>query len=183
MTEDAKILGRGRYLRLLARAGWEFVERTRGSGVVGIIAVTQDEDIVLVEQYREPFQKPSVELPAGLVGDAGLEDPLTAAMRELEEETGYTAVRWEFLFSGGSSTGLTTETIAMFLATSLQRSSEGGGDDSEDIIVHVIPLDELDEWLAFKASKGCIIDIKLHMALPIARAALVDAKRRLQDQD
>ena len=75
----------GRYLSLLERDGWEFASRSNASGVVVLVPVTDQEEIVLVEQFRKPIGKNVIELPAGLVGDH--EDPdesiLKAARREL----------------------------------------------------------------------------------------------------
>jgi len=82
------------YLRMLERDGWFFVERPNSKGIVTIIPLTRDSKLVFVEQYRAPLDRRVIEFPAGLMGDeAGHEDedPLTAASRELEEETGFRA--------------------------------------------------------------------------------------------
>src|SRR5215217_1288754 len=87
-------IAEGKRVRLVRRGDWEFVTRKKSSGIVAIVAVTDDYKLVLVEQYRPPVAKSVIELPAGLAGDeAGheQEDLLTAARRELLEETGYEA--------------------------------------------------------------------------------------------
>src|SRR3712207_4274816 len=66
---ESDVLGKGKYLRLVRRGKWEFVERLKSKGVVGIIATTDDGRLVLVEQWREAAGAWCVELPAGLVGD------------------------------------------------------------------------------------------------------------------
>jgi len=69
-NEPRRVLCEGRFARLVAQNGWEWVERTNTSGAVVIVAVTPDRQLVLVEQYRIPLARRVVELPAGLAGDA-----------------------------------------------------------------------------------------------------------------
>ncbi len=59
----------GKYLRLVAQGTWEYADRSRSTGAVNIVAITPDESLIVVEQYRVPLQRPAIELPAGLVGD------------------------------------------------------------------------------------------------------------------
>jgi ADP-ribose pyrophosphatase len=157
----------GRYLDLLERDGWEFASRSNASGVVVIVAVTGEGEIVLVEQYRKPVQASVIELPAGLVGD--LNDPdesiLDAAHRELEEETGFRAAHMELLMACPSSAGMSDEVITFVLATGLQRVGPGGGDASENIEVAVVPLDRIDHWLALQQGAGKPMDPKIFAAL------------------
>ena len=172
MSDDVEILGTGRFLRLIRRGKWEIAERTVGTAVVGVIAVTDAGELVLVEQYRPAVAAPCIELPAGLVGDDDAAEGLeVAARRELEEETGFEARHWTYLYEGASSAGLTPETIHLFLATGLRRVGPGGGDASEDIMVHVVPLEGIEAWLAGRQRAGCCVDIKLFGALVPARAA------------
>ena len=110
--KEDHILYAGRHLVMVTRGRWEFVTRTVKRPAVAIIAVTDDERVVLVEQYRPPVGENVIELPAGLTGDvAGAEDEslLDSAKRELLEETGYEAARWTELSRGYSSPGLTDE--------------------------------------------------------------------------
>ena len=93
-AENPKVLYRGRHIELAARGKWEFARRPGVSGIVGIIAVTDDRKLVLVEQDRPPVGKRVIEIPAGLAGDveaARAEELADAARRELLEETGYDA--------------------------------------------------------------------------------------------
>ena len=81
----------GRHLDFHSRGGWEFVARSIGTGVVGVIAITDNDELVLVEQFRIPVSSRVLELPAGLVGDLAEETIEAAALRELLEETGVRA--------------------------------------------------------------------------------------------
>jgi ADP-ribose pyrophosphatase len=166
-----RVLFEGKFVRLLSADGWEWVERTNTSGAVVMFAITDDACLVLVEQYRIPLARRVVELPAGLVGD----DPqyveealLAAAKRELLEETGYEAPQWKLLLEGVSSPGLTNESYTLFLATGARRVGPGGGDQFEDIGVHVVPLDRITAWLEKKRREGILLDPKIYMALYLA---------------
>ena len=77
-----RILAEGRFVRLLARRGWEWAERTNTSAAVVVVAVTESRQLVLVEQYRIPLSCRVIELPAGLVGDlaANKEEGLVEAV-------------------------------------------------------------------------------------------------------
>ena len=158
----------GRWLSLRKRGRWEYAERTNPAGAVIIIAVTPDDKLLFVEQYRVPIQQHTIEMPAGLIGDiAGQADEgaLLAARRELEEETGYRCRRVEFIHRGPSSSGMSTEMIAFVRAYDLEKVSAGGGDESENIIVHEVPRDEAGAWLFARADEGYSIDPKLFAGL------------------
>ena len=159
---DPEVLFQGRYLRLLRRERWEYVSPADATGVVAVVALHDDERVVLVEQYREPAGGRVIELPAGLVGDHDDEETLLeAAKRELLEETGYTADHWTQLVTGLSSAGLTDETITIFCATGLTKTSEGGGVGSESITVHKVAIAELAKWLGEVGTCGKQFDLKL----------------------
>jgi len=175
-SHDRTILHEGRFVRFVKRGAWEYVERTQELGLVCIVAVTDDDQLVLVEQHRPPIAAPVIELPAGLVGDTPGSDPsdlLLGAKRELEEETGYRAREWEQVAFGPPSAGLTTEMLAVFLATGLEKVGDGGGDDEEDIIVHTVPLATLDAWCREAEERGAWIDLKIFAGL-----WFLDRKRR-----
>ena len=157
----------GRYLSLVERDRWEFVSRSNASAVVALVAVTPAGEIVLVEQYRTPVDASVIEIPAGLVGD--LSDPdepiLVAAARELEEETGFVATEMELLMECPSSAGMSDEVISFVQAKGLTRVGPGGGDASENIVVHLVPLPEADAWLTGQQSAGKLLDPKVYTAL------------------
>lgn len=160
----SEVLGQGKYLKLINRGGWEYTERCLGSGVVVIVAGYQGK-ILLVEQYRPSLGKKAIELPAGLVGDqtATSQEKLSeAAHRELLEETGYQAESMKWLFEGPTSSGLTNELVNFFLAENIQKVGQGGGDESENIVVHEIPLIELNSWISKKFKEGLTVDPKIY---------------------
>lgn len=165
--KKAKMLHRGRYLSLQEIDQWEFVSRSNASGVVVILAVTPADELVLVEQFRIPVGKKVIELPAGLVGDQADPDEslLLAAERELLEETGFAARQMELLMSCPSSAGMSAEVITFVRATGLSKVAAGGGDSSEDIRVHLVPLTEVDRWLNQRLKAGTPLDPKIFSAL------------------
>jgi len=164
----ARILHEGEFLRLLRRRHWEYVERTNSRGVAVIVAVTDAGELLLVEQYRLPLQRPVIELPAGLVGDVGETETLfEAAQRELEEETGYRAASMSELASGPTTAGLSNEITTFCQASGLTRVGSGGGDASEDITVHPVPLAGLRDWLGTQSLRAAI-DPKLYAGLWLA---------------
>ena len=148
----------------LSDHGWEYVTRTHATGVVGIIAVNDEEQLVLVEQYRAPVAVKVLELPAGLVGDSAPESFQEAAHRELLEETGYSAESIEPLFAGPSSAGLADEVVHLVRAHGLRQTQPGGGIEGESIVVHKVPLHSLESFIEdFEASNG-MVDFKVRLA-------------------
>ena len=162
---DNARLGAGRHLALRAHDGWEYVTRTRGRGVVGVVALTPAREVLLVEQYRPPVGCRVLELPAGLVADVDEETVLEAAARELYEETGYRAPdgRLHWLMRAPSSAGLTDEVVELVLARDVTRCGPGGGVDGERIELLVVPLDELDQVLEKRTDAGVHIDLKVRL--------------------
>ncbi|HOY10514.1 MAG TPA: NUDIX hydrolase [Candidatus Omnitrophota bacterium] len=163
-----KILKAGRYIHLLVCDTWEYVRRANCSGIVIILAVTEDQRIVFVEQYRVPVRGAVIELPAGLVNDRPgqkTETLAAAAKRELWEETGYRAGRMVKLTEGPAASGSSSDIIVFFKAEGLRKTGQGGGDASETIIVHEIPLPEVTSWLAKKRRQGLHIDPKIYTGL------------------
>jgi ADP-ribose pyrophosphatase len=131
----------GKFMNVRMRNNWEFVERKGMTGIAGILAVTNDQKLVLIEQYREPVEKVCVEIPAGLIGDEDSNEAfLDGANRELEEETGYRAGKMSKIGDYPLSPGLSTEVMTLVLATDLEKVGSGGGDQHEDIKVIEIPL-------------------------------------------
>lgn len=163
--ETCHSLFQGKFLELLKEGKWEYVRRVNASGAVMIVAVTQQGELLLVEEYRVPLHARTIGLPAGISGDEGEESALQSARRELEEETGYRADVWTYLFTGPSSPGLTTEMVSFYRAHGLHQVSEGGGVAHENITVHRIPLPLVRDWLMDQIGQGKVVDPKIFMGL------------------
>jgi ADP-ribose pyrophosphatase len=158
----------GRWLSLRKRGRWEYAERNNPGGAVIILAVTPEDKVLFVEQYRVSILQNTIEMPAGLVGDLpdqADEGALLAAQRELEEETGYRCQRVEFIHTGPSSSGMSTEMIAFVRAWELEKVGPGGGDETENIVVHEVPRRDAGAWLFARAAEGYSIDPKLFAGL------------------
>jgi len=156
---------------MLSKDGYECVERKCCTGVVAVIAVTPNNELILVDQFRPPMGGNVIELPAGLVGDKPNEgdqgDPeATAALRELMEETGYTSDTIIPMCHGPVSPGMTSEALTILLATGCQKMASGGGvaAEGEEITVHVVPQKELDQWLTAQEEAGKSVDLKVRLA-------------------
>ncbi len=168
MSDDVQVLSKGRFARFVRESGWEYVQRTQVTGIVIIVPVTDEGCAVLVEQFRIPMGTNVIEWPAGLAGDIpGSEDEplLEAARRELLEETGFIANKFTMLTQGPPSPGLSDEIVCFYLAQGLTRTEDGGGDESEDIQVHLVPLTNMEQWLSEKQANGALIDPKIFSGL------------------
>ena len=156
----------GKYLRIVRVGTWEFVERCGGVHAVVILA-EHDGKVVLVEQPRTPLgNRKCIEMPAGLVGD---EDPSATvegtAIKELEEETGFTAERIEGIGEFFSSPGMVAEGYTLVRAHGLRRIGEGGGTEHENIEVHLVPRADIPAFVERKRAEGCAIDTKMLLLL------------------
>ena len=170
MAAPEEIMWAGRFITAKRRGKWEYVGRAPGIHAAVILAIDEDADgrrhVLLVEQFRMPLGRRCIELPAGLVGDTEEgEDSTLAAIRELEEETGYHPGRMEAAGEFYSSPGMVSESFCLFRAHDLQKTGEGGGVDGEDIRVHRVPLDELPQRVAAWRADGFAIDVKLLLLL------------------
>lgn len=167
-VSPVEVRWQGKYLTVKQRGSWEYVSRGRNIRAAVILAV-EDGHVLLVEQYRVPLGHNCLELPAGLIGDdSDDEAPETAALRELEEETGYTAAKIEALGEYYSSPGMVSESFTLMKASGLTKISEGGGVEGEDITVHRVPVDTIARFVDEKREAGCGIDVKLLLLLASA---------------
>lgn len=157
----------GDWLRLVRIDHWESCERTHGQGMaVIVIAVTPNDEVLFVEQFRVPLGSRTIEMPAGLVGDDHAQDTLAdAARRELIEETGWSPGRVDVLLVGPTSSGMSNERIAFVRARDLTKVGEGGGVDKENISVHTVPRSDAPRWLMHKHAEGFELDLKLWAGL------------------
>jgi ADP-ribose pyrophosphatase len=155
----------GKYIKVTKQGTWEWVSRTRGVSAAVILAV-DDGRVILVEQYRVPLGRKCLELPAGLVGDEQEGEGFqTAAIRELEEETGYRAERMVDLGRFHASPGMSSEGFSLFRAEGLTKVGEGGGVEAEDILVHCVPIGEVPAFVERKRAEGLAMDVKLLLLL------------------
>lgn len=163
MDEDAptEIMWAGKYVRALKKGRWEFVSRTNEIRAVVVLAEFEGK-IILIDQPRAAVGGRCIELPAGLVGDedraATVED---TAVKELEEETGFTAERIERLGDFHASPGMLSESFTLVRAHGVRRVGVGGGTEHEDINVHLVARGDIPAFIASKRTEGFAVDVKL----------------------
>jgi len=171
----------GKYIRTLlleyrndkgAVRSWEAVERINCTGIVVIIPVTAQGDLLLIRQFRPVLNKYVIEFPAGL-NDRG-ETLIDAARRELIEETGYSSEKFEFMAEGPVSSGLSAEVLTVFLARDVRPASP-------DLLIKY-PIDETEEIEVISTSimsaydkieefrrQGDVADLKIYGFIELAR--------------
>ncbi len=115
-------------------------------GAVAIIAITDDNKVVMVEQYRKALERTIVEIPAGKLEKG--EEPAFCARRELEEETGYECQSLELLTSFYTSPGFADEIVHVFLATGLTKKENAASlDEDEFVNLEELTLAEAQEYV------------------------------------
>ena len=165
MTEDAgaplQTMWQGKYISALKRGRWEYVSRTGSTNAVVILA-EHDGKMILIEQYRVPVGARCLELPAGLVGDEDQHATVEAtAVKELEEETGFTCASVERLGEFHSSPGMVAESFTLVRAHGVRKVGEGGGNDHEDIAVHLVAREDIPEFIRARRDAEVAVDVKL----------------------
>lgn len=135
-------------------------EIVRHPGGVSVLALL-DGKMLVVEQYRKPLGKSQIEIPAGKL-DRGAEDPMAAAMRELEEETGYKTDHLEYICSYYTSPGFADEIMHMYFTDRLEKS-EMNLDEDEFLVCDAITLEQALAYIR----EGRISDAKTVMAVYI----------------
>lgn len=163
-----EVVWQGKFITARKKGRWEYVSRARGIRAAVILAVDEEDHVILVEQYRVPLGRSCIELPAGLIGDGDDiegEDATAAAARELEEETGYHAGRMEVVDEFYSSPGMVSESFTLLRARDLTKVGDGGGTENENITVHRVPLATIGESIATWRAEGHGIDVRLLLLL------------------
>ena len=151
----------GKYISAVKRGRWEYVSRTGSTNAVVIIA-EHDGKVILIEQYRVPVGARCLELPAGLVGDEDKDATVEeTAIKELEEETGFTADRVERLGQFHSSPGMVAESFTLVRAHGVRKIGDGGGTHEEDIAVHLVAREDIPEFIKQRRAAGSAVDVKL----------------------
>jgi len=127
-------------------------------GAVAIVALNAQNEVILVRQYRYPVQEVLYEIPAGKLEQG--EDPSESAPRELAEETGFIAKRWEKLGTFYTAPGFSNEKMHLYFATDLEKE-EAHPDPDEIITYEKFPLAEIFAMI----EAGSIKDGKTILAL------------------
>ena len=162
LNDPPEVQWEGKYIRIVTRGGWEYVERCGGVGAVVILAET-DGRIILIEQSRVPLGgRICLELPAGLVGDEDDKSVEETAVKELEEETGFTAAKIERLGEYFSSPGMVAEGFQLVRAHGVRKC---GMPVEEGIEVHLVEHARVGEFIAERRAAGSAIDVKLLLLL------------------
>lgn len=170
MSDEESVIAEGKRLKFLRKGKWEYVARKSGPAVL-IVAITDEDEVLLIEQPRVPAGSTVIELPAGIRDDNGgeVEPAKDAAAREFEEETGYRAGQLEELVGDSTtSPGLTSETITIFRATSLTKVTDKLGVDEEKITLHRVPRANVRGWLEERRHEGKVLDVKVFAGLYLA---------------
>ncbi|CEJ74756.1 NUDIX hydrolase [Paraclostridium sordellii] len=147
------------------KKGYQKREIIEHPGAVGIVAVTNDKKVVLVKQYRKAIEKAIWEIPAGKLEQG--ENPKDCALRELKEETGYTANNIRLIHKFYTSAGFSNQKVYVYLATELEEG-EANLEDGEFLDVHEVELNEAYEMI----NKNDIEDAKTSIGLLLAKELL-----------
>ena len=154
----AQVMWQGKYIRAVKRGRWEYVSRVGDVRAVVIFAEFEGK-VILIDQTRVALGRRCLELPAGLVGD---EDPNATveetAVKELEEETGFTADRIERLGEFHASPGMLSEGFTLVRAHGVRPT---GAAHEVDIVVHLVPRADVPAFIEQKRAEGMAIDVKL----------------------
>jgi ADP-ribose diphosphatase len=157
----AEVMWSGKFVRAIKRGKWEYASRTNNIGAVVILAEYEGR-MILVSQPRVPTDCCCIELPAGLVGDQDPDATVeSTAIKELEEETGFTCDRVERLGEFYASPGMVAEGFTLVRAHGVRKIGEGGGDENEEIIVHLVPRSGIPNFIEQKRAEGFGVDVKL----------------------
>lgn len=144
-TLESKEIFSGRIIKVrvdtvsLPGGGQSTREVVEHAGAVAVVAVDQDDHIIMVQQYRKPVEAVLLEIPAGTMEPN--EDPFECARRELKEETGFAAEHWTKILSYYSAPGFTDEYLHLYMASGLT-GGEKNLDEDEFVETVRMPLAE-----------------------------------------
>ena len=158
---EPEVMWAGKFVRAMRRGKWEYASRANDINAVVILAEYEGK-VILIDQPRVGPDCRCVELPAGLLGDVDRDATVEAtAIKELEEETGFTCERVERLGDFYASPGMLSESFTLVRAHGLRRIGEGGGDEHEDINVHLVARADIPNFVEQKRAEGFGVDVKL----------------------
>jgi ADP-ribose pyrophosphatase len=140
-------------------------------GAVAIVAVDDEQRVLLIQQYRHPLRHRDWEIPAGLLDIPG-EDPLEAAKRELAEEADLEASDWQPLVSVWSSPGSNSEIVHIYLARGVRTLPEQFDREAEEADIRA-------EWVALPDAVDAVMEGRMHNGILVA--GILAASRRLSD--
>jgi 8-oxo-dGTP pyrophosphatase MutT (NUDIX family) len=109
------------------------------------VALTENDEVIMVKQYRHPIEETILELPGGFTDEK--ETPQQSIARELLEETGYEFSEYTYLAKVAANPGVLNNYTHLFLATGGKKIAEQHLDDNEDIQIELVPLHELKSML------------------------------------
>ena len=112
---------------------------------VNVVAVTPEKKIVVVKQFRFGISRVTVEIPAGIIEKG--ETPQQAAMRELDEETGYTSTNWQYLGGFEPNSAFLNNVCHSFLALDVVKTHPAHLDEGEEISMEELSFDELNKTI------------------------------------
>lgn len=162
MSDKPATVWEGKWLKALTRGPWEWVSRTRGVEAAVIFAEHEGR-IILVEEYREAAGIRMIGLPAGLVGDEGDDATVeSTAIKELEEEAGFTGTGVERLGDFYTSPGLTDETFTLVRVNGVTPID---CEIEEGFEVHLVAREEMADFVARKRAEGVGMDVKMLLFL------------------
>lgn len=147
-------------------------ELVKHPGAVGIIPITAEGKLIVVEQYRKALERSLIEIPAGKLEPG--EKPATTAIRELEEETGMGANQFDYLQTIATSPGFANEEIHLFIAKDLYKIAQPASlDEDEFVELMEIDLEEAEEMIV----NGSISDAKTVIAVMWMRQNIQSIKK------
>lgn len=172
--QDGKVVFDGKIIRLehwtvkLPNGNLALREVACHPGASAVVALDEDDNVILVQQYRAPIGRLTLEIPAGKL-DSAEEDPFECARRELSEETGLIAENWRKLTVLETTPGFCNERIHLYLATGLKQG-ETHPDEDEFVATTRMPLKDA----VAKVMDGTFRDGKTALGIMMASAALKD---------